>query len=261
MTPRAELAELLRQARLAAGYSSQAKLAKALHVSRPLISRAENAGEALPSADLLAGYADATGVDAGKIAELTERAKSGTPEFFMPYKQAEAVASILWCWSPTLVPGLLQCGPYARALFDIEGHSLNRIEELVTARMERQAVIGRAHLTAVIDQHVLNRLIGSPAVMAEQCGYLASMAEQRKIALHVMPENVNIGAGGALDIATGSTATTVCLTTGLDDVTSTASDVVVKAMQTFERILGAAMPCAESLTLVRAMEDQWKTRI
>jgi len=37
--------------------------------------------------------------------------------------------------------------------------------------------------------------------------------------------------------------------------------VVVKAMQTFERILGAAMPCAESLTLVRAMEDQWKTRI
>lgn len=170
------------------------------------------------------------------------------------------MASILRCWSP-LVPGLLQCGPYARALFDIEGHSLSRIDELVTARMERQAVIGRAYLTAVIDQHVLHRLIGSPAVMSEQCGYLASMAEQRKIALHVMPENVNIGAGGALDIATGDTTTTVCLTTGLDDVTSTASDVVVKAMQTFERILGAAMPCAESLTLVRAMEDQWKTRI
>jgi transcriptional regulator with XRE-family HTH domain len=261
MTPRAELAELLRQARLAAGYSSQAKLAKALHVSRPLISRAENAGEALPSADVLAGYADATGVDAAKVVELTERAKSGTPEFFMPYKQAEAVARILWCWSPTLVPGLLQCGPYARALFDIEGHSLSRIDELVTARMERQAVIGRAHVTAVIDQHVLHRLIGLPAVMSEQCGYLASMAEQRKIALHVMPENVNIGAGGALDIATGSTTTTVCLTTGLDDVTSTAPDVVVKAMQTFERILGAAMPCAESLTLVRAMEDQWKTQI
>jgi hypothetical protein len=230
-------------------------------VSRPLISRAENAGEALPSADVLAGYVEATAVDPRKIAELSERAKSGTPEFFMPYKQAEAMASILRCWSPTLVPGLLQCSPYARALFDIEGHSLGRIDELVTARIERQAVIGRAYLVAVIDQHVLHRLIGSPAVMSEQCGYLASMAEQRKIALHVMPENVNIGAGGALDIATGDTATTVCLTTGLDDVTSTAPDVVVKAMQTFERILGAAMPCAESLALVRAMEDQWKTRI
>jgi Domain of unknown function (DUF5753) len=171
------------------------------------------------------------------------------------------VASILWCWSPTLVPGLLQCDPYARALFDIEGHTLSQIDELATARMERQAMIGRTYITAVIDQHVLHRLIGSPAVMSEQCGYLASMAEQRKIALHVMPENVHIGAGGGLDIATGDTAIAVCLTTGLDDVTSTGPDVVVKAMQTFERILGAAMPCAELLTLVRAMEDQWKTRI
>ena len=64
------------------------------------------------------------------------------------------MASILRCWSPTLVPGLLQCGPYARALFDIAGHSLSRIDELVTVRMERQAVIGGAYLTAVIDQHV-----------------------------------------------------------------------------------------------------------
>jgi transcriptional regulator with XRE-family HTH domain len=261
VTPRGELADLLRQARLAAGYSSQAKLAKALHVSRPLISRAENAGEALPSGDVLAGYAAAAGVDAGKIAELTGRIKSSNPDWFVPYATAESAAHTLRCWAPGVAPGLLQCESYMRILFDSEGHELSRIDELVTARMGRKAVIGRAHITAVIDQHVLRRPVGSAAVMAEQLGYLAVMAEHRKIALHIVPEGASVGLGGALDIAAGDSTTTVCLTTGLDDVTSTAPDMVAKAVQAFERILGAAMPCAESLTVVRTLEDEWKTRI
>jgi Domain of unknown function (DUF5753) len=97
--------------------------------------------------------------------------------------------------------------------------------------------------------------------MAQQLGYLAAMTEDRKIALHIVPEEASVGLGGALDIAAADHTTTVCLTTGLDDVTSTAPNMVIKAVQTFERILGAAMPCAESLTVVRTLEDEWKTRI
>ena len=155
---------------------------------------------------------------------------------------------------PTVFPGLTQCESYARTLFDRGGYALGRIDELVAARMERQAVIGCASLTAIIDELVLRRCVGSPAVMAEQCGYVASMAERREITLHVVPEGTNIGTGGALDIAASNHGTTVCLTTGLDDVTSTAPDVIAKAMQIFERILGAALPCAESLAIVRTAE-------
>jgi hypothetical protein len=36
---------------------------------------------------------------------------------------------------------------------------------------------------------------------------------------------------------------------------------VGKVTVAFERILGAALPRAESLTLVRTMEEQWKTQI
>jgi transcriptional regulator with XRE-family HTH domain len=259
VTPRGELAALLRQARITAGYSSQAKLAKALHVSRPLISRAENAGEALPSVDVLAGYAAATRVDAAKIADLTERIRSSNPQWFVPYRNAEAEAHTLRCWAPLVVPGLLQVEGYARSILAVE-FTGKRLDELVMARMERQKAIGRAHVTAIIDQHVLYRLIGTAAVMAEQLAHLASLAERRDIALHVLPEGTNMGTWGAFDLATRDSTTTVCLTT-VEDVTTTAADMVVKTMQAYEQILGAAMPCSESLAAVRTAEDQWKTRI
>jgi len=101
----------------------------------------------------------------------------------MPYRQAEAQASILRCWSPLLVPGVLQTESYMRAVLAVEPYTAGQLDELVAARLERQAVIGRAYLTAVIDQHVLHRLIGSAAVMAEQCAHLLSMAERPDIAL------------------------------------------------------------------------------
>src|SRR5947209_9296990 len=52
---------------------------------------------------------------------------------------------------------------------------------IVSARLERQSVIGRAYLTAVIDQHVLQRPVGTPAIM--------------------VLEGTNVGLWGAFDIA------------------------------------------------------------
>jgi hypothetical protein len=52
-------------------------------------------------------------------------------------------------------------------------------------------------------------MLGSAAIMAEQCGHLAIMAERPDIGLHVIPEGT----------------------------------------------------CAESLVLIRTVEEQWKTRI
>ena len=155
-------------------------------------------------------------------------------------------------------PGIGQTVGYMRALFADEGHLLNQIDELVTARLERQSVIGRVPLTVIIGYHVLYRVVGSPAVMAEQMGHLASVAE--RVAVHVLPEGITTGSGGALDLATRDGITTVCLTTTLEDVTSTAEHLVVKAQQTFDRLLGEAMPRTESLTLIRSAEGQWKAQ-
>jgi hypothetical protein len=48
---------------------------------------------------------------------------------------------------------------------------------------------------------------------------------------------------------------------GIEDVTSTDRDLVSKAAVAFERILGAALPRSDSLSLIRSAEGQWKAQI
>ena len=86
------------------------------------------------------------------------------------------------------------------------------------------------------------------------------MAERPDIALHVIPDGTNVGLWGAFDIAARDSTVTVRLS-ALEDMTSTAPDLVGKMTMAFERILGAAMPRAESLVLIQAAEEQWKTQV
>jgi hypothetical protein len=60
-TPREQLANVLRQSRLDAGYDSHGALAKKLNVSRPVITRAENAAHPVLSDAVLAAWAGVTG--------------------------------------------------------------------------------------------------------------------------------------------------------------------------------------------------------
>lgn len=256
-TPREELATILRQARIAAGYPSQADFAKAILKSRPVVTRAESSANPVPSGDVLEAWAGVTGIDLGALKDLANRVRGGNPEWFVPYAVKEAEADTIRCWSPVEVPGLLQTESYARADLSVEYYTPERLAELVKARMERKDILVRAQVTAVIDHLALQRCIGSPAIMAEQCGYLVTVVERFGVALHVVPEGTNAGLWGGLDMATRDNETTVCLTT-LEDLTSAKPERVGKAMRAFERILGAAMPRAESLTFVRTMEEQWK---
>jgi transcriptional regulator with XRE-family HTH domain len=259
-TPRELLAGILKQSRLEAGFESQGSLAKRLNLSRPVITKAESSVQPVPSDALLAAWAGATGVGVDRLADLARQCKSGTPEWFMPYRLAEARATMLRCWGPLVVPGLVQSEAYARASLAVEPYSPERLAELVTTRMERQQVLERARLTAIIDAAVLQRCIGSASIMAEQCAYLAALAERPNIALHVVPEGANVGLWGGFNIAARDGVTTVNLTT-LRDVSSTASDLVDETMQAWELILGAAMARAESVDYFRTQEETWKPKI
>ena len=256
VTPRQQLAEMLQRSRTEAGYESQGALAKHLDVSRPVVSRAEDPGQPVPSDPILAAWAGATGASLDVLADLAQRARSGVPDWFVSWRQAEAEALLLRYWSPVVVPGIAQTPGYMRALFADEGHLLDQVDDLVTARLERQSVIGQVPVTLIIAFHVLYRGVGSPAVMAEQCAHLAGIAEQ--VAFHVLPDGVNMGVYGAFDIAVGKTATVRM--SGIEDITSTERSMVSKAMVAFERILGAALPRQKSLSLIRTAEGQWKAR-
>lgn len=261
-TPREDLAAKLRQARLSAGYPTQSALAHKLTVSRPVISKAENPVAGLPGNELVTAWAAVTGAPLDELIELIERTKSGFPDWFMPYLLAEAKADMLRYWQPTFIPGLFQTESYARAQLEVESYPRARLDELVAARMERQRVIiGGAHITAIIDDLVLRRCVGSPAIMAEQCAYLATLAEHSDIAFHVVPEGTNMGLWGGFDIASrGNSLVTVCLS-AIEDIPSTSEALVGKVTRAFEQLLGAAQSRADSLTQIRTAEEEWKTRI
>lgn len=252
----------LQRARVTAGYSSQESLAARLNTDRTVIAKAES-GERVPTPDLLAAWCQLTGLDLDLYSDLCDLARimnGGIPDWFMPYLVAEAEADTLRSWSPLQVPGVLQTEAYARAVLSVEPYTPEQLDELVNARMERQKVLDRAYLTAIIDAGVLQRCLGSPLIMAEQCASLLNAAERPNIVLHVVPEGANVGLWGGFDIAARDGTATVCLTT-LQDVTTTAPDLVSKAMQAYERILGSAMPRSDSLDFIRSMEDPWKTQV
>lgn len=260
-TPREQLAQILRKARQEAGFESHIALARKMNVSRTVITKAENASQPIPSDAVLTSWSGMTGVPLDTVIDLAKRARSGTPEWFMPYIAAEGAAASLRCWGPLVIPGLLQTEAYARALLSVEPYSPDQLEELVATRLERQKVLHRAHVTAAIDNRVLRGCVGSAAIMAEQCAHLAALAESPLIALYVVPEGANVGTWGALDIATGPDGETVLCLNAYEDVTSTSPRLINSVTYSFERILGASLPLDRSIDFIREMEESWKSQI
>ncbi|MDB1089936.1 helix-turn-helix transcriptional regulator [Streptomyces sp. ACA25] len=114
------------------------------------------------------------------------------PARFRDFAIWEKDAVSLHSYEPLIVPGLLQSMAYARAL--ISGHCPplddDKVEDRVAARMDRQAIFEsrKGVVTGfVIEEAVLRRPVGGPAVMKEQLEKLARMAGRRNVSLQVMP--------------------------------------------------------------------------
>lgn len=259
-THRENLAQALKRARIDAGFRSQGDLAKALHIDRSAITKAESPSQALPTPDLVASWADQTGANPDELTELLQRCKSGTPDWFMSYLDAESKATLIRLWDTVHFPGLVQTEAYARAVLSRYPHPPERLAALVEQRMTRQEVIGQAQVIAVLDHRAFRDCIGSPEIMAEQCCRVASLAEDCKLRLHVVPEGANVGLSGAFAIASRATAVTVDLYTAVRDIPSTAPDVIDAAMDLFELVLAAALPIDQSIDYARTWEATWKER-
>jgi transcriptional regulator with XRE-family HTH domain len=259
-TPREQLAEELRAAREGAGIGSQAALAKRMRMSRPVINKAESATERVPSDAVITAWAGITGAPLDPLLALADRARSGIPEWFADYLVAESGATVIRTYAPDIIPGILQDGPYAREVISAVPVEPEKLEETITARLRRAAVLRRAHLAAVIAEEALQRCIGSPVIMADQVAHLAVVAHRPNIAVHVVPFGTNTGAWAALDIASSGGQVTVSYTTAVDDIVTSDAGQCDRAMITFERIMGYALPRAASLDSLVQHEKHWRDK-
>ncbi|MHB9753559.1 helix-turn-helix domain-containing protein [Streptomyces sp. BYX5S] len=102
----------------------------------------------------------------------------------------EAVREDHFC--SVYVPGLLQTREYSTALQKANEVRLAQpeIERLVNIRMKRQAILDRPsppHLWAVLDESVIRRVVGSPAIMKAQLDRLLEASESANITLQILP--------------------------------------------------------------------------
>jgi len=129
------------------------------------------------------------------------------PGWFQSYLGLEAAASLIRTYEVQFVPGLLQTRDYARAVV-LLGHGRARPEEVdrrVDLRLRRQAVLARpepVQLWAVLDEAVLRRPIGPPAVMQAQLEALIEATQRPNVRLQVVPFRAggHSAAGGAFSI-------------------------------------------------------------
>lgn len=102
----------------------------------------------------------------------------------------EAGAASIDDHSVALVPGLLQTGDYARAVIcsppDEKQENLERRLELRTRRQELLERTDPPRIRFVLYQAVIDAVIGSPAVMAEQLRHLLEIAGRPNVTLRVI---------------------------------------------------------------------------
>ena len=107
--------------------------------------------------------------------------------------EAEAVSELEW--QVAAIPGLLQTEEYARAVHNAHQQAVlmppGIFERRIQARMIRRELLTTRNppleLSAVIDEAVLLRKVGSREVMARQLRHLAEMTQLPNVELRILP--------------------------------------------------------------------------
>ena len=268
---RALLGDLLRAARLEAGFRTQEALSDVLGLDRTGITRTET-GERLVNGEVMSEWLTQCGVTglARKAVEglwkLARATSDDTPVkiWFSGYLDAEGRAHTIRIWQPLIFHGLLQTEAYARALFDAMGRGVGGVQEMVGLRMERQAILARPeppNVVALFDESVLNRLIGSPEVMSEQLEHVLELS--RELVIQVVPSRIgaNAGLGGAITLAAQTGAPEVLAAEAVveDQVTNDVS-AVLKASVTFDQVRADALSRADSRDLLQEAMERWNSQ-
>lgn len=202
-TRRRQLGRQLRDLRLAAGLRTMEQAATRSGLSRATISRIESAKQTIlprtvrllcqtygigaPLIDHLAKLA-AESEDRGWLLAYSDT----TPNWFERYLGEEAEASEIWNYQAEFMPGLLQTADYCRAVSAVNSPDAteDEVDRRVELRLARQEILARdksPHLQVVVNEAVVRRQVGGPAVMLEQLRRIEEMAKRPSVTVQVLP--------------------------------------------------------------------------
>jgi len=114
------------------------------------------------------------------------------PDWFQVFVGLEAEAATISGYDAEFVPGLLQTEDYARAVHQAQlvNATAGEIERLVKVRMERQEILdsdGVPHLWLVVNEAVIQRMVGGPGTMKAQLSHMIEKSMSPNVTLQVVP--------------------------------------------------------------------------
>ncbi|MFI2185526.1 Scr1 family TA system antitoxin-like transcriptional regulator [Streptomyces sioyaensis] len=190
-TNAAVFGEVLRHFREAAGFTQEA-LANKIPCDRSQVARVE-AGTRVPQ-ETFAKQCDELLATGGVLLRLWGRIEwypeVQHPDWFERRAKMDAEAVALRAYQEQVIPGLLQTPDYAHALFSRRITNAEKVEERVRARLSRQQRFLTANgplYVAVLDESCLRNVVGSPAVMRDQCAHLLRVGQYANIRVQVAP--------------------------------------------------------------------------
>lgn len=183
------------------------------------------------------------------------------------YVGFEAEAALVQDFTLDYVPGLLQVPGYSRALFraSVERGSDDDIENAVEVRTIRQRRLTSDEdpltLVAIIDESVLHRAIGGPAVLAAQLAHLVVAAQLDSVTLQVLPAAVSARAAmgsGFIVMSFGDLGEPdlAYVEHALGALHMEKAPDVARARLCFDRLRSDALSPADSLALIQEVADR-----
>jgi hypothetical protein len=120
--------------------------------------------------------------------------------------------------------------------------------------MERQRrVLGRCHVSYVLDQSALYRLVGSPEIMAAQLRHLLEVAALTNVVLQVMPEVGHNAMEAGYALADDAIWSEHIVSGGV----YTDPEIVASVAARHDNLRGECLKVSESLALIERLAEQW----
>lgn len=253
----------LRKLRIRSGWT-QRELGDKIPIAHSRIAQFE-LGKETPPDDVSRKLDKLLGAD-GDLNDLRGHFKrTPYPDWARAFMAHEAKAIKMLKYVAHAVPGLLQTDAYARALLRISRprDTDAQIEELVSARLERQAILGGEApplLWCVLDEAVIRRPVGGVAVMREQLDHLLSMAQTPHVVVQLLPfdKGEHPVMGGSLTLLSFERGQDVAYTeSSHSGELLEAPEEVAEHALAYDLLQAKALPPEESLTVIRSVAKEY----
>jgi hypothetical protein len=225
-----------------------------------VVTRAESPLNPVPADDVLAAWAEITGVDIDIVKDLVHRVLSRPAGWFVPWEVIEKRATVIRWFSLMLMPGLVQTESYARPVLSWKPYRASAEANLKNRLARQAAVLDRAELLIVILESVLYREVGDAATMAEQVEHLLEVGARPNVTLQIVPDTPAIAGalGGAFAIAT-ERSTDIALYTEsiIQGGVHTDPDLIASAARAFDALRAEALPWTQTQERLGKAGKHW----